>query len=125
MKLKRLSSQAFEQAIAHTALGAQARAILYEVLVSGRAQVDVACEFGVSKQRVNSLMGVFKQAYIQAADPGMALISVELELPESLAIGLRDLMRVASNGTDQSKMTKVFNKLVTHVTQARKELVKS
>jgi hypothetical protein len=125
MKLKRLSSQAFEQAIAHTALGAQARAILHEVLVSGRAQVDVACEFGVSKQRVNSLMGVFKQAYIQAADPGMTLISVELELPEGLAIGLRDLMHVASNGTDQSRMTKVVNKLVMHVTQARKELVKS
>ena len=53
MRLKRLTPQAFDRTAADTRLGEQAREMARAVLVDGRAQVDVATEHGMTKQRVS------------------------------------------------------------------------
>lgn len=51
---------------------------------TARTQADVATEYGVSKQRVNSLMGDFQRNYIaQAAATGNTVVSVFLDMPET------------------------------------------
>jgi hypothetical protein len=70
MRLKRLTPQAFDRAAADTRMGDQAREMARAVLVDGRAQVDVATEHGMSKQRVSLSRGHYRAGIQENYDAG-------------------------------------------------------
>jgi DnaJ-class molecular chaperone len=79
--------------------------------VDGRTQADVATEYGVSKQRVNSLMGDFKRNYIaQAAATGNAVVSVTLDMPETLALEVAGLLDALKACTNEEKKAEALEK---------------
>lgn len=106
MKLTRLTPDDFDRLAAMTKLGDRARAMARAVLVDGRPQADVATEYGMTKQRVNLAVGAVKRAYGKAAAPGTGWVSLELELPESLALalgGFIDALRACPEDQAQAK----------------------
>ncbi len=113
MKLKRLSPEEFDglPGMANTRFHDQTWSILRAVLVDGRTQADVATEYGVSKQRVNSLMGDFKRNYIaQAAATGNAVVSVTLDMPETLALEVAGLLDALKACTNEEKKAEALEK---------------
>lgn len=119
MKLKRLSADEFDNLMAKTRFHDQTWSILRAVLVDGRSQVDVAKEYGVSKQRVNSLMGDFKRNYIaQAAATGSAVVSVTLDMPENLALEVAGLLDALKTCTDEDKKAEALEKAKNAVRKA-------
>ncbi|MDE4928787.1 TrfB-related DNA-binding protein [Ralstonia insidiosa] len=125
MKLKRLSPDEFDSLpwMAKTRFHDQTWSILRAVLVDGRTQADVATEYGVSKQRVNSLMGDFKRNYIaQAAATSNAVVSVTLEMPEQLALEVAGLLDALKACTDEDKKTEALEKAQNAVRRATKLL---
>lgn len=124
MKLKRLSPAEFDGLpwMAKTRFHDQTWSILRAVLVDGRTQADVATEYGVSKQRVNSLMGDFKRNYMAAAATGNAVVSVTLEMPENLAIEVAGLLDALKACTDEDKKAEALEKAKNAVRRAAKLL---
>ncbi len=72
MRLKRLTPQAFDRVAADTRMGEQAREMARAVLVNGRAQVDVATEHGMTKQRVSGAVATIERAYKKTTTPGVS-----------------------------------------------------
>lgn len=91
MKLRRLTPQDFDRLAASTRMGDRACAMARAVLVDGRAQVDVATEYGMTKQRVSLAVGAIERAFVSSAAPGTGWVTVTLDLPESLALELAEL----------------------------------
>lgn len=89
MRLKRLSTEAFDNAAANTRMGGQAIQMARAVLVDGCTQVEVAAKFGLTKQRVSLAVATIERAYSKfAVSPGEGSIRAEFELPEALAFEL-------------------------------------
>jgi hypothetical protein len=122
MKLKRLTPQAFYRTAAGTRLGDQAREMARAVLVEGRAQVDVATEHGMTKQRVSLAVATIERAYKKATTPGVSSIRVELDLPEALALELIALVDAMKGCGDATKSVKALEKATNAVRKATKLL---
>lgn len=122
MRLKRLTSKTFNQVAADTRLGDQAREMAHAVLVHGRAQVDVAAEYGMTKQRVNLAVAAIERAYVKFATPGESSIRVELELPEALALELGALAEVLMQCQDAEQKSAVIEKVLSAARSGRKRL---
>ncbi len=108
MKLKRLTSEDFERFAALTGLGDSAREMARAVLVAGRQQTDVATEYGMTKQRVKLAVDVISRVYFQSTAPGNGLVSVELVLPESLAVTLASFVESLNSNTDDDVKSKAL-----------------
>lgn len=122
MRLKRLTPQAFDRTAADTRLGEQAREMARAVLVDGRAQVDVATEHGMTKQRVSLAVAAIERAYKKATTPGVSSIRVELDLPEALALELAALAEAMKGCEDVAKSAEALEKATTAVRKATKFL---
>jgi len=122
MRLKRLTPQAFDRTASDTRLGDQAREMARAVLVDGRAQVNVATEHGMTKQRVSLAVATIKHAYKKATTPGVSSIRVELDLPEALALELWALVDVMKACDDEGKTTEALEKATNAVRKATKLL---
>ena len=110
MRLKRLTPQAFDRAAADTRMGDQAREMARAVLVDGRAQVDVATEYGMSKQRVSGAVATIERAYKKTTTPGVSSIRVELDLPETLALELAALAEAMKGCDDAARCAEALDK---------------
>ena len=122
MRLKRLTPQAFDRTAADTRLGDQAREMARAVLVDGRAQVDVATEHGMTKQRVSLAVAAIERAYKKATTPGVSSIRVELDLPEALALELAALVEAMKGCDDAAKTAEALEKTTSAVRKAVKLL---
>ncbi|WP_459203474.1 TrfB-related DNA-binding protein (plasmid) [Ralstonia pseudosolanacearum] len=119
MKLKRLTPEDFDRIAEHTRMGDRARSMARAVLVDGRAQADVATEFGMTKQRVNAAVGAIERAFVQTAAPGTGLVSVSLELPESLALELANLVDAFAACVDGETRSKALAQVLRAVRSAK------
>ena len=88
MKLKRLTLEDFDQLANRTEMGTVARQLARSVLVDGRPQIDVAKAAGFDRQRVTLALKVIEREYFKSTDGGNGLVSIELELPDPLAVAL-------------------------------------
>ena len=122
MRLKRLTPQAFEQIAADTRMGDQARQMARAVLVDGRTQVDVAAEYGFSKQRVSLAVSSIERAYKKTSAPGVNFIRVELDLPEELALELAVFSDALRRHADVSQASEALEKTVGAVRRASNRL---
>ena len=123
MRLKRLTPQAFDRVAADTRMGDQAREMARAVLVDGRAQVDVATEYGMSKQRVSGAVATIERAYKKTTTPGVSSIRVELDLPETLALELAALAEAMKGCDDAARCAEALDKATNAVRKAAKLLV--
>lgn len=104
MKLTRLTSDDFDRLANMTNLSARARAMAQAVLVEGCPQTDVVIEEGMTRQRVNMAVDAIRLAYNKSGGMGTGWFTLELELPEPLALALRglaDSLKTCSN--DQAR----------------------
>lgn len=122
MKLTRLPPDVFDRLLATTRFKEQARTVLRAIFVDGRSQTIVADEHGMTKQRVNRLVGLLERAYIETDSSGDAMVQVSLELPERLAVELDGLMDAMQNCADESKKTAALDKARAGVLSATKHL---
>lgn len=122
MRLKRLTPQAFDSAAADTRMGDHARAMARAVLVDGRAQVDVATEYGMTKQRVSGAVATIERAYKKVTTPGVSAIRVELDLPETLALELGALAEALAQCSDHELQESVIEKVLAASKSGRKRL---
>lgn len=120
MRLKRLASDVFDRVAADTRLGDQAREMARAVLVDGRAQVDVATEHGMTKQRVSLAVAAIERAYKKFSTPGVSAIRVELDLPESLALELSGFLDALKGCTDEDKRAEALEKAKNAIRKAAK-----
>lgn len=115
MKLKRLTPSDFDRIAECSRMGTRAREMARAVLVDGRTQADVATEHGMTKQRVNLAVGAISRIFKHSAAPaGSGTVSVNLELPETLALELAHL----ENALGASSSAEVRDKAVTQVLEA-------
>lgn len=124
MRLKRLTPQAFDRTADNTRLGDQARKMARAVLVDGRAQVDVATEYGMTKQRISLAVATIERAYMKAMTVGGSFIRVELELPEGLALELGALVEAMKGCDDAAKSAEALEK-ATHAVRKATKLLKA
>jgi hypothetical protein len=122
MKLKRLTPEDFARVASRTRLGERARDMARAVLVDGRAQADVATEYGMTKQRVNAAVGAIERAYIQTAAPGTGWVSVALDLPEALALELASLVDALRGARDEAARTKALAQVTRAIRAAKNAL---
>lgn len=122
MRLKRLAPDVFDRVAAGTRLGVQARDMARAVLVDGRAQVDVATEHGMTKQRVSLAVGTVERAYKKFSSPGVSAIRVELDLPESLALELSGLLEALTGCTDEARKAEALEKATKAIHKAAAQL---
>jgi hypothetical protein len=118
MRLKRLAPDVFDRVAADTRLGDQAREMARAVLVDGRAQVDVAAEHGMTKQRVSLAVGTIERAYKKFTTPGVSAIRVELDLPESLALEVSGFLDALKGCADEAKKAEVLEKAIKAIHKA-------
>lgn len=118
MKLKRLSSEEFDRLAATTRLREQARNMARSVLVDGRTQVDVATEWGMSKQRVNLAVAAIERAYSASTAPGGGMVRVSLDLPEGLALELSNLMEATKECQDKELVAAAVEKIIVGIRSA-------
>jgi hypothetical protein len=88
MKLRRLSGADFDQIAASTRMRGPGKMMARAVLVDGRAQSDVAAEYGVSRQRVNLAVASIERRYIDESGSAGGVVQVSLVLPERVALEL-------------------------------------
>ncbi len=122
MRIKRLAPHTFDLVAADTRLGAQARDMARAVLVDGRAQADVATEYGMSRQRVNLAVAAIERAYVKLAAPGESSIRFELELPEALALELSALAEALVQCPDAERRGAAVGKVLAAARSGRKRL---
>ena len=122
MRLKRLTQQTFDRAASDIRMGDQAREMARAVLVDGRAQVDVATEYGMSKQRVSGAVATIERAYKKTTTPGVSAIRVELDLPEALALELGALVEALVKCSDPDLGQSVIEKVLAATKSGRKRL---
>jgi hypothetical protein len=92
------------------------------VLVDGRAQVDVATEYGMTKQRVSGAVATIERAYKKTTTPGVSSIRVELDLPEALALELMALIEAMKGCDDATRAAEALDKATSVVRKAAKLL---
>lgn len=122
MKLKRLSADDFDRLAASTRLGDRARDMARAVLVDGRSQVDVAAEFGMTKQRVHLAIATMERAYSQTSTPGRGWIGVDLNLPEPLALELTGLIDCLQKCENDALRDKALARAVRGIAEARQSI---
>ncbi len=122
MRLKRLTSLVFDRVAAETRMGDQALEMARAVLVDGRAQVDVATEYGMTKQRVSGAVATIERAYKKTTTPGVSSIRVELDLPEALALELMALIEAMEGCDDATRTAEALDKATSVVRKAAKLL---
>lgn len=81
-RLKRIGEAEFDMLADQTRLGDAARSMARMVLVEGQSAVDVAKQFGMSKQRVGLAVESIRRAHQSVATTRNGWVKVELELPE-------------------------------------------
>lgn len=119
MRLKRLTPADFNRLADGTRLKDRTRQLAWEVLVDGDAPSDVAARFGMTKQRVGLAVGVIEKAYFADKDSGLGWVSIEMELPEMIALQLDDVAKVLKASGDQAKLEEVSRIVSAALTQAR------
>ena len=122
MRLKRLTSLVFDRVAAETRMGDQALEMARAVLVDGRAQVDVATEYGMTKQRVSGAVATIERAYKKTTTPGVSSIRVELDLPEALALELMALIEAMEGCDDATRIVEALDKATSVVRKAARLL---
>lgn len=109
MKLIRLSPEDFSRLAEQTKLGEAARAMARAVLVDGRSQVDVANDYGMTKQRIGLAVGAINRVYEQSTAKSTAWVSVAIDLPDYLAHELADLIESLRTCPDEKKRQKALS----------------
>lgn len=119
INIKKLSALEFRRILIGTRFNDQSRQILWAVLGEGRGQAEVADQFGVTRQRVNRLMGFFRTAYAAKAMASTAEVSATFELPSSLAIDLGGFLADYKASEDGTAKAKAVDALAQSLKQAR------
>lgn len=126
MRITRLSDKTFEQVIASVRsrrrLGEDARKMAYAVLVEGRKALDVAAEYGVTRQRVSLAVSSVRRAYAKSLTLEESVVSIELELPIALARELAELAAVLAKPLDAEKRDAAIEKVRIAIHSARTRL---
>ena len=123
MKLKRLSAEVFDRVADTTRLGDQARSMARAVLVDGRMQAAVAKEYGMTNQRVNLAVAAIERAYKQVAVPGVSIVRVEMELPETIVLELNALVEALRQCPDSQAVESVIDTVITASRRSRTRLM--
>ncbi len=110
MKLTQLSLDDFERLAGKTEMETDARTMAKGVLVYRRSLLEMAAQFGVSKQRVHQAVELIRKVYAKSKEHD-GLFSVELELPHVLAVRLEQLAAAISEQNDSSVREAALAKL--------------
>lgn len=123
MKLKRITSDRFQQLASQTRLKENARQLAYEVLVEGKTPAFVASKSGMTHQRVLLAVGVIERAYFadQSGD-GTGWVSLQMEAPESVALRLDELFQALKTSNDEAKEVEISKFLLEAIASARRLL---
>jgi hypothetical protein len=122
MKLTRLTPAAFDHLADQTSLGDQAKTMARSVLVDGRSQTEVATEYGMTRQRVNLAVGSIKRAYSKSATPGSSWVTLEVELPDTLALALTCLAEELRTCSDEKTRKRTVAHALRSIETARRSL---
>lgn len=123
MKLKRLNPADFNRVADGTRLQERARKLAWDVLVEGDTLTNVAARAGMTKQRVRLAVDVIEKAYFEDENGGTGWVSLELELPESIALQLDDLMSTLKAANDESKLKRAVKTFNQALSKARHTLL--
>jgi hypothetical protein len=122
MRLKRLTAHDFKRLADRTRLKERTRQLAREVLVDGGTPSGVAARAGMTQQRVSLAVGVIEKAYFADREGGLGWVSLEMELPERIALQIDELAQMLKASGDQDKLTRVTAILGAAVEQARRVL---
>ena len=104
-RLKRIGEAEFDMLADQTKLGDAARSMARMVLVDGQPAVEVARQFGMSKQRVGLAVESIRRAHQALGTTRNGWVKVELELPERWFAPLQqvlDALRASSSASAQT-----------------------
>ena len=100
----------------------QTIAMAREVLVFGRKQTEIAAETGVTKQRIFKVVVKIEQAYFNSESDGGALVSLDLHLPEKLALELASISAILESRAVTVSDMKVIDEALAALVKARQVL---
>jgi hypothetical protein len=122
MRLKRLTLQDFDRLADSTRLQDRTRQLAREVLVDGDTPSEVAARHALTKQRIGLAVAVIEKAYFADREGGLGWVSLEMEMPETIALQLDDLVQALKASGDQAKLEQVAELITAAVAKARKLL---
>lgn len=122
MRLKRLTSEDFTRLASCTRLKEQTRQLAREVLVDGYSMSSVATRAGMTPQRVALAVGVIERAYFADKEGSLGWVSLDMELPESIALQLDELAQVLKASGDRSVLEQVTRIITAAVVEAHRLL---
>ena len=91
MKLVRLSAKDFARIASRTRLGTGAKNMASSILVEGKGLIEVAAEYGVTKQRVFLAVETVRKEYSKSGEQ-CGDYSLKLELPHALVVPLEQFV---------------------------------
>jgi FixJ family two-component response regulator len=93
---KRLTAQEFETIRPHLSkLKERNVQAIYQILVEGRKQADIADELGITKVWVNQMVGLAWKLHIEHGDRPEGWTSISVSLPPDMAEIVKDMERKA------------------------------
>jgi hypothetical protein len=119
MRLKRLNAKDFNRLADGTRLKDRTRQLAWEVLVDGDPASEVAARSGMTKQRVGLAVGVIEKAYFEDKEGGLGWVTLEMELPETIALQLDDVAKALKASGDQAKLEEVAEIVSAALAKAR------
>jgi len=122
MRLKRLTPQDFDRLADSTRLQDRTRQLAREVLVDGDTASEVGARHALTKQRIGLAVAVIEKAYFADREGGLGWVSLEMELPEAIALQLDELAHALKASGDQAKLEQVTEVITAAVAKARKLL---
>ena len=122
MRLKRLTLQDFDRLADGTRLKERSKQLAREVLVDGGTPTGVAARHGMTPQRVSLAVGVIEKAYFEDREGGFGWVSLDMDLPEKLALQLDELVKALKESKNESQVEQVTELLVSAVAKAKTQL---
>ena len=123
MKLIRLDPQEFDALIATKKRMAEKTIILLrDVLVGGMSRNEAAKKHGVTRTRVQTLVGIIEKAHFEKIGRSDTVISVQLTLPAELAIALSQFAKLADTA-DSNLSRRCVDEVMSAISSATDRLM--
>lgn len=122
MKLKKISASEFDRVAKLTGMELQTINMAREALVFGRKQTEIAAETGVTKQRIYKAVLKIEEAYFNSESDGAALVSLDLNLPEKLALELASISAILESRPVTASDMQAIDVAIAALVKAREAL---
>lgn len=111
IQISQITQDELDRLVAGKRFKPETRKIMREIFVLGRNRLEVADEYGLSRQRIHLIIRTFQDLFAQHSEPASnALVSISYtQVPKPLAIELERFLHAIKTCKDKQKKDALIN----------------